>query len=130
MAIKKMDPEVKKKWLEALRSGKYKQGKGKLKRSDTYCCLGVLCDLYIQELDAKEEIDPETVQYWEEEDQCYDNSGELPYEVIMWADLNKDIPDVRDGTRRLRNLAELNDGTDYIRPRTFEQIANYIEKSL
>ena len=35
------------KWLEALRSGKYKQAKGVLKSSDGgYCCLGVVCELY------------------------------------------------------------------------------------
>lgn len=32
-------------WLKALRSGKYKQGYGRLrtKVDDTYCCLGVAC---------------------------------------------------------------------------------------
>lgn len=42
-----MNPEVKEKWVAALRSGKYKQVEGRL-RSDTgdsYCCLGVLCDV-------------------------------------------------------------------------------------
>jgi hypothetical protein len=33
------------KWVAALRSGKYEQGKGYLKRENKYCCLGVLCDL-------------------------------------------------------------------------------------
>lgn len=34
------------KWVEALRSGKYKQGQRYLRsRNDTYCCLGVLLDL-------------------------------------------------------------------------------------
>jgi hypothetical protein len=35
------------KWAKALRSGKYKQGFGKLYNKDTkrYCCLGVLCKL-------------------------------------------------------------------------------------
>lgn len=41
--------EVRKLWVEALESGKYKQGKMRLKRTDAgedrYCCLGVLCDL-------------------------------------------------------------------------------------
>ena len=37
--------------MQALQSGKYTQGKGKLKRTrkdgtHTYCCLGVLRDLY------------------------------------------------------------------------------------
>ena len=42
-----MKAEIKAKWVEALRSGKYKQAKGVL-RSMTggYCCLGVLCDVY------------------------------------------------------------------------------------
>lgn len=33
-------------WIEALRSGKYKQGKYHLRNRDSYfCCLGVACDL-------------------------------------------------------------------------------------
>src|SRR4051812_38509722 len=37
-----MPAELKVKWLEALRSGKYKQGKLRLCRDNTFCCLGVL----------------------------------------------------------------------------------------
>lgn len=33
------------KWVAALRSGKYKQGKDRLRTGDSFCCLGVLCDL-------------------------------------------------------------------------------------
>lgn len=42
--MKKMNPKWKGKWIEALRSDKYKQGRRKLYNSldDTYCCLGVL----------------------------------------------------------------------------------------
>ena len=38
-----------KKWVKALRSGDYKQGHGRLRTDDTFCCLGVACDLYAQE---------------------------------------------------------------------------------
>jgi hypothetical protein len=38
--------EVKKLWVDALRSGEYKQGQSRLRDGDTFCCLGVLCDLY------------------------------------------------------------------------------------
>ena len=39
----KMPQKLKDKWLAALRSGKYKQGTGKLRDdSGGYCCLGVL----------------------------------------------------------------------------------------
>lgn len=41
-----MKPEIKTKWLAALRSGKYKQGKGCLRSGDDkFCCLGVLLDV-------------------------------------------------------------------------------------
>ena len=42
----KFPKEVRNKWLEALRSGKYTQSKQYLKRKDgSMCCLGVLCDI-------------------------------------------------------------------------------------
>lgn len=49
-----MKLEVAKKWIEALRSGKYKKTVGTLKRVDNYeqgsfCALGVLCDIYQRE---------------------------------------------------------------------------------
>lgn len=33
------------KWIRALRSGKYAQGTSYLRRADKFCCLGVACDL-------------------------------------------------------------------------------------
>ena len=45
----KMNEAVKTKWIEALLSEEYLQGKGCLKRGEEYCCLGVLTELYIQE---------------------------------------------------------------------------------
>ncbi len=41
-----------KKWVTALRSGKYSQGRGMLRKEDTFCCLGVACDLYARETGA------------------------------------------------------------------------------
>jgi hypothetical protein len=37
--------EIKDKWIAALTNGEYKQGKGYLRLGDTYCCLGVLCEI-------------------------------------------------------------------------------------
>lgn len=42
---KKLDPELKAKWLAALRSGEYKQGRYCLSTDNGFCCLGVLCDI-------------------------------------------------------------------------------------
>jgi hypothetical protein len=47
MASSKMNPEVKALWLEALRSGKYKQATSMLCDGEGgYCCLGVLTQVY------------------------------------------------------------------------------------
>jgi hypothetical protein len=45
-----MDPELKAKWVKALRSGEYKQARAALIDGDgmggrSFCCLGVLCDV-------------------------------------------------------------------------------------
>lgn len=41
-----METSLKQKWVEALRSKKYKQGRSCLRsRDDEFCCLGVLCDV-------------------------------------------------------------------------------------
>ena len=47
-----MKKEVALKWIEALRSGKYRQGRRFLCYDGKYCCLGVLNELYLNlELD-------------------------------------------------------------------------------
>ncbi len=40
-----MNKEIKAKWLKALRSGEYKQGKERLYHAGRHCCLGVLADI-------------------------------------------------------------------------------------
>lgn len=41
-----MDKKLKDKWVKALMSGKYEQGRDCLVSGDRYCCLGVLGDVY------------------------------------------------------------------------------------
>lgn len=36
---------LKEQWIAALRSGKYSQARGRLRRGDKFCCMGVLCDV-------------------------------------------------------------------------------------
>lgn len=49
-----MKKTVMKKWVKALRSGEYKQTKGRLRNSVGFCCLGVLCDIYAKDKKIKE----------------------------------------------------------------------------
>lgn len=53
-----MKPELKSQWIEALRSGKYLQKRGALRKvsasgSVGYCCLGVLCEVAGHNPDAQ-----------------------------------------------------------------------------
>lgn len=48
---------LEKKWMEALRSGDYKQGSGYLRKLDTFCCLGVLCELKKVDAAARGDVD-------------------------------------------------------------------------
>jgi len=46
----KMNPKVRRAWVKALRSGKYKQGEEQLRNENEdgdrmHCCLGVLCEV-------------------------------------------------------------------------------------
>ncbi len=41
------------KWIEALRSGNFKQVGGALRSYDGFCCLGVACEVYKKELHGK-----------------------------------------------------------------------------
>ncbi len=52
MTLTPLTPQMRsvvRKWIETLRSGKYEQGRGRLRYSFDntmrYCCLGVLCDI-------------------------------------------------------------------------------------
>lgn len=40
--------ENQEKWLAALESGDYEQGKAGLRYKDKFCCLGVACDLFFE----------------------------------------------------------------------------------
>ena len=44
--MKSINKELVRQWVDALRSGKYKQGRRALRNVDNeFCCLGVLCDI-------------------------------------------------------------------------------------
>lgn len=43
-----MKPAIKQLWIDALRSGDYRQGRGCLSADGKFCCLGVLTDLAVK----------------------------------------------------------------------------------
>lgn len=111
-----MNQEIKQLWVAALRSGEYEQARGRLRDGDTFCCLGVLCDLHHKA----------GLGYWYGEYYADENEA-LPGAVVDWAgvpDFNPSIKDIP--------LAVYNDGnsTDDIRPHSFQEIADLIEQHL
>jgi hypothetical protein len=59
----KMNPEIKAKWVAALRSGRYEQGQHRLKsETGEYCCLGVLCSVIKAKKWTDNELLPAHVQ--------------------------------------------------------------------
>jgi hypothetical protein len=122
----KLKKRVKEQWVAALRSGKYRQGQSSLAEGGKYCCLGVLCEVALENrlpLNVEDNVstygDP-----W----RAYDGeSSFLPKRVYEWATLKKGRGPLRDdfdlpgGT----NLVEANDTG-----KTFEEIADLIEEHL
>lgn len=77
-------------WADALDSGRYQQVEGYLRKGDSYCCLGVACEVAIEnglevnvapvtDIDGAMQKDKDMVIY------CYnDNSEHLPDAVADW----------------------------------------------
>lgn len=85
-----MRPDIKARWVAALRSGEYQQGRANLYTEDSngkhFCCLGVLCDLAVQDglvsWDDQANVRNTTV---------HGINGEfeqLPVEVTKWAGID------------------------------------------
>ena len=106
-----MNKEIKALWVEALRSGKYKQGFEKLRTFSSFCCLGVLCDLHSEA----------TSHFWVDKNYL-NEQAELPNQVKKWAELDKDTVDINDS---YESLAKHND-----KGKTFLEIADAIESQL
>lgn len=111
-----MKKSVMKKWVKALRSGKYQQTIGSLKNVDGYCCLGVLCDI-------------SKLSKFNNDARYFDEEGLLPIEVIEFARITNSAGQffsnikTRKVYKRLKCLSEYND-----RGKSFKQIADIIEK--
>jgi hypothetical protein len=93
-----MDQKIKKKWIEALRSGEYEQTHGQLSHDNKFCCLGVL--MCVQGI---HNFRPHAL---------------LPPRELLCG-LN--IDDVE-------TLTALNDGQNLHGRHTFKQIADYLER--
>jgi hypothetical protein len=114
-----MNQDIKDKWVAALRSGEYKQGKRKLRNKDKFCCLGVLCDVYSKEKGVE----------WSKENTYFGFSEILPKIVADWSGLQDSDPKLSDKSvypYSKVELSYLNDSYNF----NFFEIANLIEAQL
>ena len=133
-----MRPEIKKLWTDALRSGEYKQGKSSLiiyhlnsikedgmdinfvpnqddLKNASYCCLGVLCDLYRKHTG---------INMWKR--MSFDDGLGLPPKIVLeWAGLKDNNPIVIFQDKSY-TLSSLNDHEKL----NFNQIADIIDQQL
>jgi hypothetical protein len=115
-----MDPDIKAKWLEALRSGEYKQATQVLQNRRGYCCLGVLCRAVgaeFQELHSDDDRYYDNVPVLDGINLANGDDGELSRSFLRRAGLTEE-----NQTR----LIDMND----TEKASFLLIAEYIEKSL
>jgi hypothetical protein len=120
MENNKLPEEFKRKWIDALRSGEYKQGFGTLCETingkSFYCCLGVagvVAGLNPSDMHNKAEFGGAKFVY-----------GLMPppgFPEVLISDLNKTL------TSRLINM---NDGNAELKSHSFSEIADYIEQNL
>lgn len=142
MANKKFElGPLQKKWVEALRSGKYSQTTGKLHDlgEGGYCCLGVACKLLEEPVVKKQyEDDEDPKAYWgkDENEETFEVLPESYRKKFRFFDgsggyhIDQLTPDERNVVYSIygiigetNSLAELNDSGW-----SFEQLADLIEE--
>lgn len=107
-----MKKSIKKAWIAALLSGKYIQGKSKLRTDDgKHCCLGVLCSISPWK-------NTYTTMICEEGNPDSKNTY-LPRKIVEWAGLPNKYGKIGNN----RSLNELNDSLDW----EFKAIAQFIK---
>ena len=114
-----MNPTVKQKWVEALRSGDYQQTQGILKWRNCFCVLGVLCDVYRLE---------KGIKGWSDQDYFFVGDEHevniLPKAVVDWAGLgSRTGPMLSINHSRLLQITVFNNDMCL----TFEELADAIE---
>ena len=124
----RMNTEIKTMWVEALRSGQYKQGSGHLNLDGKFCCLGVLCDLAVKAGGVVKDV----VDNGVDTDNITSYDGQsmvLPQSVMDWAGLTSDNPEVvfveSVGAIYEDGIAWFNDNEF-----SFETLSDFIEEQL
>lgn len=124
-----MEQEIADRWADALESGKYKQGKFLLNSPEGFCCLGVLCEIAVED-GVVEKIDPDGSGYTRYHAPGNPNNYDtafLPDAVVEWAGVghsNIAFDVDLEGSGGWVTASGLNDTYNY----TFAEIAELIRQ--
>ena len=125
--VKPMNPEVKAEWVKRLRSGEYKQGKTflhvKENERDFYCCLGVLCEIAVDEGIVEKRLHGRAYSYSRDREAA--SKHDLPVSVQNWSGVQS-CGDLDNSNEPMRSLSGYNDYGDM----SFDDIATIIEEEL
>lgn len=132
MTVQKMNPEIKKRWVEELRSGDYVQGQVSLKACSTeddtgicrYCCLGVLCQIYADANKVDWDLPRLNERTGKTVFTLLGHESGLPDAVLEWAGLSPE--DALVAISSSLCLSDLNDS----HCKSFREIADVIEDTL
>lgn len=119
-----MKVEIAEQWANLLRSGKYAQGKNYLGKDNTYCCLGVLCELAVEQGIATKEVDEYGFTRYSDLTGDDLSISSLPVAVQEWADM-----ETGDGLftdRAIDGHYSLVSMNDSMNGKTFSEIADVI----
>jgi hypothetical protein len=121
-----MNKNIAKRWANALRSGKYRKTKDVLKRKrgkiESFCALGVLCDLY-QKDSKTDKLKEKTGVSWDKNAVVIDGMDQrLPTRVRKWAGLRTNDAIIG---KSYTSIADYNDAGS-----SFKKIADIIEKNV
>lgn len=114
-----MRDELKKKWIEALRSKKFEQGQNAMNSNGKFCCLGVLCEVLELPKKAKQSRDICIEDYF-----VYDLAGT---DTSLGVFRSSQLKLLEISILVQRALYMMNDGIEREK-QSFAQIADWIEQ--
>jgi len=109
----KLPKELKKKWVDALRSGLFTQGNGRLENADgSLCCLGVICKVAHPKIGSLRKFTT-----------IYTEKGSLEKKL-------RNIPSILKGDENDNALVEKLVDFNDTKGKSFRQIADWIDRNL
>lgn len=113
-----MKPKIKTAWIKALRSGGYEQTTNRLRTNNSFCCLGVLCNLHAM-------AHPKVAIKETNPNEYLRTVTGLPNAVMEWSGVDTYLGNYKEySLNEFSTLADDNDSG-----KTFNEIADIIDKN-